>query len=351
MVDREKVREFMERFMGLATGAAVLGAIGVADRAGLFAKLAGQGPLGLEEIARRTGFDRRYLRETLSALAAGGVLRYDPSTDTFELPAEHAACLADEKSPYFLAGWSQILPAIYRAIPGVARALRDGGGVPFSEFGEDMVAGIDRSNAPAMRILLTRKWLPAMPHVVERLEAGARVADLGCGSGASSITMAKAFPKSEVVGYDVDETSLARARAVAEREGVANLRFEQASAEVLPAERPFDLVTAFDVIHDLVRPRAVLRRIRQALAPDATFLMVEPAAADTLAGNLNPGGALLYSMSLLHCMTVSLAHGGEGLGTAYGPKRAEELCREAGFTRFRRLDIDNPFNAFYEVRP
>ena len=350
-MNRDLVQAFMARFMEMASGAAVLGIVGVGDRTGLFAKMAGQGPLTLAQIVERTGLQERYLREALSSLAAAQILRYDPAAETFELPDEHATCLADERSPYFLGGWTQMVPALMRAIPGVARACREGGGVSYAEFGEDMVAGIDRSNSPGMRILLTRKWLPAMPDVVKRLRDGIRVADVGCGSGTATITMAKAYPSSRITGYDVDPTSIARARAAAHGEGVTNAQFEQVGAESLPVEPPFDFVTAFDVIHDTVSPRAVLRRIRQALHADGTFLMVEPYAGDRLEDNLHSGGALLYAMSTLHCMTVSLAHGGEGLGAAWGAKRAEELCREAGFDRFRRLDIANPFNAFYEIRP
>ncbi|HYB12523.1 MAG TPA: class I SAM-dependent methyltransferase [Myxococcota bacterium] len=350
-MDREKVREFMEQFMGMTTGAALLAVTEVAGRTGLLSTLAGRGPQTLGAIAAACGLQERYLRETLSALAAGQILRYDPAQETFELTAEAAACLADEKSPYFLGGWTQFLPALYRAIPGVARSMREGGGVGYAEFGSEAVEAIDRANSPGMRVLLTRKWLPTLPHVVKRLEQGARVADIGCGSGTSTLSLAKAYPRSEITGYDIDATALARARAAAEREGLANVHFNQRSAEDLPQKPSFELVTAFDVVHDLARPRVVLRRIREALAPDGTFLLVEPAAGDSLAENLHPGGALLYSISTLYCMTVSLSQGGEGLGAAYGPKQAEALCREAGFAHFRRLEIENPFNAFYEVRP
>ncbi len=350
-MDREAVREFVLRFMDMVSGAAVLGIIGVGDRTGLFRQLAGQGPLTVEDIAVRTGLQERYLREALASLAAARMVRFDAETKTYELPEEHAVVLADERSPYFLAGWTQMIPALLNAVPGVARAFQHGGGVPYADFGEDMVAGIDRSNSPGTRILLARKWLPAMSDAVPRLERGMRVADVGCGSGTAALTMARAYPNSRVTGYDNDARSIARARAAAEREGLGNVAFEQVSAEALPVAVPFGLITCFDVVHDMVNPRAVLRRIRQALAPDGAFLMVEPAAGDTLEENLNPHGALLYAMSTLHCMTVSLAHGGEGLGSAWGPRRAEELCRAAGFTQFRRLDVMNPFNAFYEVRP
>lgn len=337
--------------MGMATGAATLGVVRVADETGLFAELAGKGPLTREQIVERTGLEERYVRELLAALAAAEILRYDADAETFTLPDEHATCLADERSPYFLAGWTQIIPAILRVAPAVARACREGGGVPFSEFGEEMVEGIARSNGPGTRILLTRKWLPAMPDVVARLEEGIRVADVGCGVGAAARTVARAFPKSTVVGYDIDRRSVERARAEAEREALTNVRFEPLPAEEMPTEARFDLIMSFDTIHDMANPRGALHRIREALDARGTYLMVEPAAGDRLEENLHPGGALLYAMSTLHCMTVSLAHGGEGLGSALGERRAEALCREAGFTRFRRLEIENPFNAFYEVRP
>ena len=349
-MDRDAIGEFASRFMEMATGAAVLGVVAIGDRTGLFGALAGRGPLSLDEIVESTGLNERYLREALASLAAAEMLHYEPERETYELPDAHAACLADESSPYFLGGWTQIIPAILKAIPGVAQAFREGGGVAYSEYGDEMVEGIARSNAPGMRILLTRRWLPAMPDVVKRLERGIRVADVGCGAAASTLAMARAYPSSSFTGYDIDARSLERARTAASVEGLENVGFERVAAEELPGDTPFDFIASFDTIHDMVNPRGALRRIREVLHPEGTYLMVEPAAGDTLKDNLGPGGALLYAMSTLHCMTVSLAHGGEGLGTAWGPRQAEELCAEAGFKRFRRLEIDNPFNAFYEVR-
>lgn len=350
MAERDAIHAFMGRFMQQVSGAALLGVVGVADRSGLFATMAGAGPLAASEIAARSGLVERYVEEILSALAAGELIRHDPQAGTFELPEEAAACLSDPNSPYFLAGWPQAVGTLFRAVPDVARACREGGGVAFADFGPEWVEALDRCNSPGIRILLTRKWLPALPDLVKRLEGGARVADVGCGSGAAALTLARAYPASTIIGYDLDGTSIERARVHAEREGVSNARFERIAAESIPADPPFDLITAFDVVHDLARPREALRRFRQALAPDGTFLMVEPAASDSLEENRHPLGALFYSMSTLHCLTVSLAHGGEGLGTAWGPRRAEALCREAGFGHFRRLPIANPFNAFYEVR-
>lgn len=348
-MDREAIKTFMGRFMEMTTGAAVMGVVSVADRAGLFRLMSGRPPATLAEVVAYTGFDARYLEEILATLAAGGIVVFDPQALTYHLPDEHAACLADESSPYCLAGWTQMVPALYRAIPGVARACREGGGVAFSEFGPDMVEGIARANGPGTRILLTRKWLPVMRDVVARLEAGIRVADVGCGSGEAAIAMARAYPASQVFGFDVDALSIERARQAAKEAGLANLVFEQAGGEAIPIEPGFDLVTTFDVVHDLVDPVAVLRRIRAGLREGGCYLMVEPVAGDALAENLHSAGALTYAMSTLHCMTQSLAHGGAGLGAAWGPRRAEEHCRAAGFTGFERLEVQNPFNAFYRV--
>ena len=348
-MNKEAMREFMGRFMEMTTGAAVLGVVAVADRTGLFRELQGQGPLGLEAIAEQSGLDRRYLEEILATLSAAGIVVYTPEADTYELPEEHAACLADESSPYFLGGWSQMVPSLYGAIPGVARACREGGGVPFSDFGEEMIQGIARSNGPGTRLLLTRKWLPVMPDVVSRLESGIRVADVGCGAGAAALTMARAYPNSQIHGYDVDISSVEHARRAAEEAGASNASFERVDGQSIPSDPGFDLITTFDVIHDVVDPLAVLGQIKNALREGGCYLMVEPVAGDTLAENLHPAGALTYAMSTLHCMTQSLAHGGVGLGAAWGPRRAEQYCRDAGFSGFERLEVPNPFNAFYRV--
>jgi 2-polyprenyl-3-methyl-5-hydroxy-6-metoxy-1,4-benzoquinol methylase len=348
-MDKDAMRAFMGRFMEMTTGAAVMGVMAVADRVSLFGSLAGQGALGLDEIAQLTGLERRYLEEILATLAAAGILEYDVESERFELSEEHAVCLADETSPYFLGGWTQMVPALYRAVPGVARACHEGGGVPFSEFGLDMVEGIARSNGPGTRILLARKWLSSMPDVVEKLVKGIRVADVGCGSGDAALTMARHWSQSEISGFDLDAQSVKRARAAAAEADIPNARFEQCSAEVIPSDPGFDLITTFDVIHDLARPREVLAHLLAALAPGGTYLMVEPVAGDSLAENLHAAGALTYAMSTLHCMTQSLAQGGEGLGAAWGPAKAEAYCLEAGFGRFERLEVNNPFNAFYRV--
>ena len=350
-MDRDVTKAQMGRLFKMTSHAATMAVLAVADQTGLLRKMQGAGPLAIPTLADRTGLEARYLEEMTSTLVAADLLAYDASAGTIELTDAVASCLADESSPYFMGGWTQILQGLYRAVPGVARACEEGGGVAYDTYGEFMVHGISRANSPGMRILLTRRWLAAVPGLSEALETGIDVADVGCGAGTAVLTLAEAYPNSTVVGFDVDARSIEAAQAAARDAGLTNARFERLGGEAIPESPGFDLITAFDVIHDLVDPKAVLARIHAALRPDGLFFMVEPDVAPDLESNLNPSGALLYAMSTLHCMTVSLAHGGEGLGAAWGPAKAEQYCRGAGFGSFERLDVPNPMNAFYAVRP
>jgi len=351
-MDKAKREQFINQAMNYVTGTALSGMIYIGDRVGLFKAMAGAGPLSIPEAAAKTGLQERYVREWLSAMAAAGIVEYDATSERFTFPEEHAAVLADENSPSFLAGFFQNTPAMITVAPRVAEAFVRGGGVPFSEYGPDLVAGIDRSNRAQYQFHLVKRWLPAMPEVVARLQEGGRAADVGCGSGYPSILMAQAFPRSRFYGFDVSEESLERARADAQRKGVADrVEFQRVSATELPDTPQFDFITSFDAIHDMVNPRGALRAIRHALADDGTYFMVEPKAGDTLAENLGPMGAMMYSMSTLHCLTVSLAHGGEGIGTAISQSKVRELAEGAGFTHVRRLPIEHLAQAFYEVRP
>ncbi|MGE0385363.1 MAG: cyclopropane-fatty-acyl-phospholipid synthase family protein [Gammaproteobacteria bacterium] len=351
-MDKARREQFINRILGHATGAALSGMIYIGDRVGLFKALWRAGPLTSADLAARTGLQERYVREWLSAMAAAEIVEYDPAAETFCFPEEHAAVLADDDSPSLLAGLFQNMPAMLSIAPRVADAFVSGGGVPFSEFGPDMIAGIDRSNRTQYRYHLVKRWLAAMPQVVQSLREGAVAADVGCGSGYPSILMAQAFPNSRFHGFDLSEQSLARARTDAQAQGVADrVQFRCVAATDIPREPKFDVVTSFDAIHDMVDPRGVLRAIRAALKDDGTYFMVEPRAGDTLADNLGQTGAMMYATSTLHCMTVSLAHGGEGIGTAIGPGKVRELADEAGFTRVRQLPIEHPAQAFYELRP
>jgi SAM-dependent methyltransferase len=345
-VDRAIVRDFMERFEELASGAAAIGALAVADRTGVLEAMAGRGSVTVAELSADR-FAPRYVEEILAVLAAAGVVEYEASTGRFRLPDEHAACLADPDSPYSMAGWLDLLPAGMTAIDRISQATIHGGGVPIDEFDVRAVAGVDRLNSPGTRILLTKRWLPAMPDVVARLEAGARVADVGCGSGAAALAMASAYPLSTVTGFDVDQRAVARARDRAAQSGLSNLSIELMPVAELPTG--FDLITTFDVIHDLPHPIEALGRIRSALIQGGTYLMMEPAAEPSLVDNFNPRGILTLGSSLLYCLPQSLVDNGMGLGAAWGPIRAEQLCRQVGFTRFELLPIENPYSNFYRV--
>jgi SAM-dependent methyltransferase len=345
-VDRAKVNSFLERFTDLAAGATTIGLLAVADRTGLSRHLGEVGGGTADELARGAGLDPRYVLEILSGLAAAAVVEYDAGSGRFDLPPEHALFIADEASPYFMGGFFDMLPAVMSQVDGVAKATKEGGGVPFEAFGDRMIRGIDRSNTPSQTVFLLERWLPAVPGLVTDLEAGARVADVGCGSGTAALLMARAFPNAEVHGFDVSAGSVNAARERAD--GLSNVEFTQLDVTEIPTEPPFRLVTTFDVIHDLRDPLAGLRRVRDALADDGQYLMMEPNAGSNLEENLTPRGALLYGTSTLHCMTQSLAIGGAGLGAVWGRQRAEELASEAGFGSFRELDeISNKFSAFY----
>jgi SAM-dependent methyltransferase len=345
-MDRERIGAFLDRFVNYASGATTVALLAVADRSGLLTWLGEHERGTAKEIAAGAELDARYVREILSGLAAAGALDYEPATGVFTLPPEHALFLADETSPYFMGGWLDMIPSIISQIDGVAYATRVGGGVGFEEFGKGMIRGIDRGNAPSQKVFLTSRWLPAVPGLTERLEKGIQVADVGCGAGNVAILIGQAYPRCEVFGYDVSEPFLAIARSRAE--ALANVSFAEYSAEAIPLDPPYDLVTAFDVVHDLPDPLAGLERIRESLAEGGQFLLMEPNAGSRLEDNLHDRGALLYGISTMHCMTQSLAREGAGLGAAWGREMAEDYARRAGFAKFEPLEsISNKFSSFY----
>lgn len=349
-MDREKVEAFLNRFVDLASGATTIGLLAIADRSGLATHLRQAGGGTAQEISDGAGLDLRYVEEIMAGLTAAEVVEYDPETKRFALPPEHALFIADESSPYFMGGFLDMIPAALAEVEAIADATVNGGGVAFEEFGQDIITGIDRGNAPSQRAFLVSRWLPGVPGLVERLESGMRVADVGCGSGSAAVVMAGAYPKSHVVGFDVSEASIEVARS---RGGhLPNLEFHEHGVEKIPIDPPFDLITSFDVIHDLVAPLEGQRRIRKALSEDGLYLMMEPNASSNLEENLTPRGAMLYGISVLHCMTQSLAQGGVGLGAAWGRQRAKALAEEAGFTCFEPLnEISSKFSAFYLLKP
>lgn len=348
-MDREKIEAFLERFIELASGATTIGLLAVADRCGLSSHMAQTGGGTAAAIAEGAQLEERYVREILSGLAAAGVVSYEADTEIFALPPEHALFLADEDSPYFMGGWLDMIPAMLKQLNGVATATVHGGGVGFEEYGDEIIKGIDRGNTPSQRAFLNRKWLPGIPGLVERLESGIRVADIGCGSGTVPRLIAESYPETSVFGYDASQESIAVARSRARE--VPNVEFHAYSVEEIPTDPGFDLITTFDVVHDLADPEGALEHIRDALRPDGWYLLMEPNASSSLEENLSDLGALMYGTSTLHCMTQSLAKGGVGLGAVWGRQMTEELVRAAGFSSIEHLDgISNRFSAFYLVR-
>jgi SAM-dependent methyltransferase len=330
-IDESRVEEFAAELLGHYTSGMITLMVDLGHRTGLFAAAA-EGPATSEELAARAGLQERYVREWLAALVTAGVVDYEPGSSTYTLPAEHAACLAGGGGSN-LAGLAQINTHLGKHLHQVAAAFREGGGVPYAEFRPEFTDVMDAANRNTFDEFLVDAWLPLAPGLVDRLRTGARVCDIGCGTGHAAVLMAKAFPASTFVGYDLAEDAIAHARAEAVAEGLANIRFEVADVAGLTVDEPFDVAISIDAIHDQVDPLGVMRRIHAALAPGGIYLMVEPAASSNLEDNVaNPFAPWMYGVSTLHCMTVSLAHGGAGLGTAWGEQRARTMLTGAGFS-------------------
>jgi 2-polyprenyl-3-methyl-5-hydroxy-6-metoxy-1,4-benzoquinol methylase len=350
-VDMEKLEQFVFRAVD-EVGAALNAALVVmGDKLGLYRALAGAGPLTPTELSDRTGTSERYIREWLNAQAAGGFVEYDPAAGTYTLPPEHAVALADEASPAYLPGFFQIAVGSVLDSPRVTEVVQSGEGFGWHEHVHDVHEGCERFFRPGYNANLVQSWLPALDGVIAKLEQGARVADVGCGHGASTILMAEAFPRSTFVGSDYHEGSVATARKRAEEAGVADrVQFEVAPATAFGGDR-FDLVTMFDCLHDMGDPEGAARHVLDALTPDGTWMIVEPAAGDRVEDNLNPVGRAYYGFSTLLCTPSSLAQEvGAALGAQAGETRIRETVESAGFSRFCRV-AETPFNLVFEARP
>jgi SAM-dependent methyltransferase len=329
-LDEARVEEFAGELFGHYTSGMLSLMVDLGHRTGLF-EAAAEGPATSEELAARAGLHERYVREWLGALVTGGIVDYEPASCSYTLPAEHAACLSGSGASN-LAALAQINTHLGKHLHQVAAAFREGGGVPYSEFRPEFTDVMDAAGRGGYGEFLVDAWLPLAPGLVERLTAGARVVDIGCGTGYALILMAKAFPASTFVGYDLAEDAIARARAEAAADGVTNARFEVCDVATLNVDELFDVAISLDAIHDQVDPRGVLGRIHACLVPGGTYFMVEPAASSNLEDNVaNPLAPWMYGVSTLHCLTVSLAHGGAGLGTVWGEQRARAMLAEVGF--------------------
>jgi len=351
-MDKNKVKAFADKVFTDMAGAMTAGMAYVGTKTGLFRVMAGKGPMRLEDLVGESGLNRRYVEEWLKGMTCAEYLEYDPIGETYRLPDEQAFLLASDDTDHFMGGLFGMAPVLLRVAPDVATAFVRGGGVRFEEFGPDGVVGLDLINRGQYEQRLTSYWLKTLPPVMARLQTGARALDVGCGAGRVCIAIARDFPQTEVIGIDPDPESIRQARAAAAAAGVAErITFLAATADDLDRDKPFDLITVFDCIHDFAAPQRTLEQIRALLKPDGTLFIVEPKAADRLEDNINPIATMLYGFSLFHCMTQSLANGGPGLGTCLGPARTQALVDAAGFRSFEQLDIKSPVNLFYAARP
>jgi SAM-dependent methyltransferase len=350
-VDEVKLQAFVGQAvseLGATLGAAL---VVIGDRLGLYKAMAGAGPLSPIELAARTATAERYVREWLNAQAAGGYVAYEPRTQRYSLPPEHALALADEQSPVFLPGAFQGMVAAVSDAHKIVDAFRDGGGVGWEEHNRDLFEGTERFFRTSYQANLVSSWIPALDGVESKLRRGARVADVGCGHGASTILLALAYPDSTFIGFDYHAPSIERARARAVEADVGNrVRFEVASAKEYPG-KGYDLVACFDCLHDMGDPVGAARHVLASLDPRGTWLIVEPFAADRVEDNLNPVGRVYYAASTLICTPASLAQEvGTALGAQAGQARLREVATDAGFTRFR-CAAETPFNIVLEARP
>lgn len=352
--DPGKIVAMALRVWGYKQGEVVALMIHLGDRLGIYRALAGAGPVTAGELAARTGLHPRWLLEWLRGQAAAGLVD-SADGQVFELSAEAAALLADEEgSVWFAAGAFQGAAATGQTADRLAGSFRTGGGLSFDDFGPDAAAKIERTLGPWSRLALVPQILPALDGVTGRLETGTRVADVGCGSGITLLTLASAFPRSRFDGYAPSAHAISRARGNAAERGLANVAFHQRAAAQLPDKPVFGLVLTFDCLHDMPRPEQAARAIRRCLTGDGTWLIKEIRAGETWQDNLaHPVAAMLYGSSVASCLPSGLSEpGGAGLGTlGLPPSRLQQMCREAGFSRFQLHDAGDPANLYYEVRP
>ncbi len=347
-LDEQKLNALLGTMVTELGAAANASLVLLGDKLGLFKALANHGPLTSSDLAQRTGTRERYIREWLAAQAASGFVMYDAADEAFSLSPEQAAVFADDDSPVNMTGGFYSLAAVFADEPKLTEAFKSGDGVGWGEHCNCLFCGTERFFRPGYKANLVSQWLPALDGVVERLKAGARVADIGCGHGASTILMAEAFPKSRFSGFDFHAPSIDTARAHAC--GAANIDFAVAKAQNFGGEA-YDLVTIFDALHDMGDPAGAAAHIRSRLAPDGTLMIVEPLAGDGLQDNLHPVGRVYYAFSTAICVPASLKQEvGAALGAQAGEQRLRETLASGGFTRIRRA-AETPFNMVLEARP
>lgn len=350
-IDPEKLNQFIGKFAG-DLGASLHGStVVLGERLGLYKALAGSEGMTPEQLAAKTETHERYIREWLGAQAAAGYVNYDPARKTFFLSPEQEFALTHEDGAAYFPGAFYIAASTYKDEPRILEAFRTGKGVGWHEHSPDLFMGTSKFFRPNYVQNLLPSWLPALEGVVAKLEKGAKVADVGCGFGSSTLLMAQAYPRSEFHGFDYHDVSINGARAAAEQErAVERVHFEIASAQAYPGKN-FDLVTFFDCLHDMADPVGAARHVRETLRPDGTWMVVEPFANEELKDNLNPVGKIFYSASTMICTPASNSEpGGPTLGAQATEKSIRAVATAGGFTRFRRA-AQTPFNRVFEIRP
>jgi SAM-dependent methyltransferase len=356
VVDEAKLHELLGKAVnewGAAQGALLTFA---GDRLGLFKAMAGAGSLTPEELAKKTGTHPRIIREWLAAQAAGGFVTYNPASGTYTLPEEQAFALTDENSPAYIAGFYQTLVSLFKDHEKIIDAFQSGKGLGWADHHHYLFEGTERFFKPNYVANLITSWIPALEGVEDKLRrrrrggGGAKVADVGCGHGVSTILMAKAYPNSKIIGFDYHRPSIEWARKQAEKEGLKNITFEVAESTDYPGD-DYDLVAFFDCFHDMGNPSAAAKHVLHTLKKkDGTWMLVEPFANDKVEDNLNPLGRVFYAASTMICVPASLNENGPALGAQAGEERIREVVTSAGFSKFRRA-TQTPFNLVFEGRP
>jgi 2-polyprenyl-3-methyl-5-hydroxy-6-metoxy-1,4-benzoquinol methylase len=349
-INQDKMHQFMGKVVG-ELGAAMNAALVIlGEQLGLYKAMASAGPLTPAEVAQRTSTDVRYVREWLCAQAAGGFVEYDAGSGKFTLPDEQAFALAVEDSPAYLPGAFQIISAVMKDTPKLLEAFRTGEGVGWDEHDSGLFEGTERFFRPNYAANLTSSWLPSLDGIEARLKRGAQVADVGCGHGASTALMAKAYPKSTFIGFDYHGPSIGWARRTTARQGQTNAQFQVATAKDFHGG-PYDLITFFDCLHDMGDPIGAARHVHEKLKSDGVWMIVEPFATNEVENNLNPVGRVFYCASTMICTPASRAQEVAAcLGAQAGEARIRQVITEGGFAHFRRA-TETPFNIVYEARP
>lgn len=352
--DQERAKSFAERFMGTLNAGAICLMTSIGHRTGLFDAMADMTPGTSEDIANQAGLDERYVREWLGAMVTGNIVEHDPATKTYTLPAEHAAFLTRAATPDNMAVFAQYVPLLGSVEDDIVDCFKNGGGVPYSRYPRFHAVMAEDSGQTVLSSLFEH-ILPLAPGLIEKLQKGIQVLDVGCGSGRAINLMAERFPNSQFRGYDLSDEAILSGQQEAESNNLKNISFEPRDLstfdnETDSASAQFDFITAFDAIHDQAQPRALLKGIAQALKPDGLFLMQDIHGSSHIHNNKDhPIGPFLYTISCMHCMTVSLAQGGEGLGAMWGREKAEELLKEAGFNQVAIHTLDHDIQNDYYI--